>query len=418
MSGKTFQTPRGTVDHLPDDIYRWQHIQKLFQGLVEKWGYREIRTPIFEDRDLFVRSSGDTSEVVTKQMYEFRDKSDRELALRPEGTAPVMRAVIQHNLVQPGQNMRLWYFVSNFRYERPGPGRLRQHHQLGLEFIGSPSPGADAEVIELTIRFYEALGMKGMRVLLNSIGRQETRARFREVLISHIRPWLAEQAEEDRAKAEKNPLRLFDSKDEAVQAMMADAPLILDYLEESSARDFDRLQGMLAEAGVDFVVDPRCVRGLDYYTDTVFEAQAIELGTHSSVCGGGRYDGLIPQLGGADIPSVGVGIGVERALRLCEAQQVAFPEPPRPVFIVAIGDAAKQEAASLAHQLRDHGIVVMQDVDGKGPKQQFKQADRAGARTVIVLGEDELAQGVATLKDMQTASQRQVPRADILSALR
>lgn len=406
MSGLKYKAQRGMADQLPSDIRRWQQVQSLFQTTVEPWGYDEIRTPILEDKELFIRTSGDTSEVVTKQMYDFLDKGDRWIALRPEGTAGVMRAIIENGLLQPGAPLRLWYFNQHFRYERPQKGRYRQHHQLGMELIGSTSPRADAEIIEVSFRFFQALGLSSLKALVNCIGRSETRVRFREAVVAHIQSWLTDQTEENRARALANPLRLFDSKDEAIQALMADAPLVTDHLEDASRAHFDGLQEALTEAGVPYELDPRIVRGLDYYTDTVFEVLSTSLGSQSAVCGGGRYDGLIEAIGGPATPSVGVGIGVERLLIILEAHGLMPPPPAGAIALVAPSPESMALARSLATRFRAAGRRVVLDLESRGFKQQFKLADKLGASHALILGDEELASGQASVKDLESGEQK------------
>lgn len=413
-----YKAQRGTQDVLPGDAHRWQHLERTFAELVRRYGYQEIRTPVFEDTELFVRSSGETSDIVTKQMYTFLDKGGRSLTLKPEGTAPAMRAVIEHGLCPPGTVQRLYYITPIFRYERPQKGRYRQAHQVGLELIGSASPAADAEVIEITVNFYEALGIGGVQVLLNSLGRAECRARYREAVLNHARAFLEDQPEEVRAKAEKNPLRLLDSKDPEVQEAMKGCPPVTDYLEDESRRRFEELQQLLTDAGVRFVVAPEVVRGLDYYTETVFEVQSSSLGAQSALCGGGRYDDLIAELGGAPTPSVGVAMGIERALMVQEAEGVAVPQPRLDVFVVSAGPSAVPSARALAAYLRGNGLSVLLDVDARSLKSQLKQADKSGARFAAILGDEELASDAVTLRDMLSSEQRSVPRAEIVSELK
>lgn len=400
-----YQAPRGTHDVLPNEAHRWQFLERTFATLVESYGYQEIRTPAFEDTELFVRTSGDTSEVVTKQMYSFQDKGGRDLTLKPEGTAPAMRSFLEHRLGQPGQTTRLWYTTPIFRYERPQKGRYRQAHQVGLELVGSPSPAADAEVIDLTVRFFRNLGLSDVRVLVNSIGRSGARAAYRDALVAHAEPVLRDFEPEARAQVDKNPLRLLDSKIPAVIECLADAPSILNYLEPESAVHFDDVCTILTELGVSFEPAPHIVRGLDYYNDTVFEVQSGDLGAQSSLCGGGRYDGLLASIGGPATPSVGVAMGIERALIALEATGKA-PEAPRPDYY---GIALDVESASLLRQaaarLRDQGAQVVVDLDPRSLKSQLKAADRSGARSALLIGETERAAGQVIVRNLTTGEQ-------------
>lgn len=418
MSKERYSAPRGTADQLPSEISLWHHVQGTFQKEVELWGYQEIRTPMFEETSLFERTSGDTSEVVTKQMYTFLDKGGRSITLRPEGTAPVMRAVIENRLLPPSGQLRLWYFIQNFRYERPQTGRLRQHHQLGLELIGGKGPGADAEVIEVVCRVLDRLGMGENRVLLNSIGRAETRQRFRGALLGFLGSWLPDQSEEERAKIEKNPLRLFDSKDPAVQELMQSAPLVTDHLEDASKDHRDVLIQLLDEAGVNYVFDPRLVRGLDYYTDTVFEVQSTKLGAQSSLCGGGRYDGLISEIGGQDTPSVGFGMGVERLLIAMKESDCPLPQAASPLAVVAQSPDLAASARNLARKLRSEGHIVVLDSDMRQTKHQMKQADRLGAKIVVIYGDQEASEGKVILKNLETVTQEVLPLEEAIARLK
>lgn len=412
-----FQAPRGTEDVLPGESYRWQWLEEQFQAHTALYGYREIRTPTFEDTELFVRTSGETSEVVSKQMYEFVDKGGRQITLKPEGTAPVMRAVIEHNLCPPGTTQRLWYATPFFRHERPQKGRLREAHQFGLELVGSPSPLADAEIIEVTVRFFERLGLTGLHVLLNSIGRSECRSRYRQTILEHLGPYLESLDEEPRANALKNPLRLLDSKDPEVQARLTSLPPIYDFLEDQSRANLDELQRILTLQQVPFQLAPNIVRGLDYYTDTVFEVQSSSLGAQSALCGGGRYDGLIKEIGGPPTPAVGVGIGIERLLIVLEAQGMLPEEPPPDVYLVSAGEAARDHVLRLASELRRGGLRVLVDLDFRSLKSQLRQADKSCARFAVILGDEELEAGVVTTRDLKTADQRRVPRDAVLSEL-
>lgn len=413
-----FQAQRGANDILPVESFRWRRLEQTFRDLSAVYGYREIRTPMFEDVELFIRSSGETSDIVSKEMYDFRDKGDRHIALKPEGTAPAMRALIQHSLCPPGQSQRLYYITPIFRYGRPGRGRYRQSHQVGLELLGSPSPAADAEIIEMTVRFYEALGIEDARVALNSIGRQEARARYREVVLRHFAEYLASLDEEDRRKARQNPLRLLDTKDPAATDLARSVPPILDYLEEDSKAHFAELQGLLDEAGIAYSVAPDVVRGLDYYTDTVFEVLSSQLGDQISLCGGGRYDDLIKELGGPATPAVGVAMGIERALlALEEAGRAGADEPPEVYVVTATADATVAARAMVRH-LRGAGVTTLADVDGRKMAAQLKQADREGVAKALILGTDELAKGTVTLRDLVTGEQREIGIDQVVEAIR
>ncbi|HZH98934.1 MAG TPA: histidine--tRNA ligase, partial [Fimbriimonadaceae bacterium] len=333
-----FKAPRGTQDVLPDVVQEWQWVEQEFLSLTKLYGYREIRTPTFEETELFIRTSGETSDVVSKEMYTFLDRGERNLALKPEGTAPAMRALIEHNLCPPGVVQRLSYITPIFRYSRPQKGRYREAHQVGLELVGSESAAADAEVIEITYEFYRRVGLNDVQVLLNSIGREQCREAYREAILQHAQSYLQGQPEDVQARARKNSLRLLDSKDPEVQELMSSGPSILDYLEPDSRQRLDSVCEMLTSAGVPFTLSPEIVRGLDYYTETVFEVQSTQLGAQSSLCGGGRYDNLIRELGGSQTPSVGVAMGIERLLIVLEEKGLLPSPSPLDAVVAYTGD--------------------------------------------------------------------------------
>jgi len=410
-----FQAPRGTEDVLPSDSHRWQRLESVFRELTRQYGYQELRTPTFEDTALFLRTAGETSDIVTKEMYTFEDKGQRSITLKPEGTAPAMRAVIEHNLCPPGTVTRLNYVTSCFRYSRPQKGRLRELHQFGLELIGSPSATADAEIIEVTYRFFRALGLENVTVLLNSIGRDECRAQYREAILTHMEGYLAGQSEEVRAQAAKNPLRLLDSKDPEVHKALEGLAPITDFLEPDSRERFDRLQQLLTAAEVRFEIRPEIVRGLDYYTETVFEVQHPALGDGVSMCGGGRYDNLVKELGGSSTPSVGVGIGVERTLLALIGEGIELNAAQPDAFIVQATPSADAECQALARWLRGGGLSVLSDIDGKSFKSQLRQADKSGARFALIIGDDELANGTVQVKSLASGEQAAVPKSEVLS---
>jgi histidyl-tRNA synthetase len=410
-----FQSPRGTEDILPADVYRWHFLENTFRQLAAVYGYREIRTPTFEDTNLFLRSVGETSDIVTKEMYEFKDKGDRSMTLKPEGTAGAMRAVIQHSLCPLGTVGRFYYITPIFRYERPQKGRLREPHQVGLELIGVGSPAADAETIEMTSRFYGLLGLGAVTVGLNSIGREECRSRFKEVILVHFANYLSDQPDEFRQRVERNPLRLLDHKDSAVREQLTELPPITDFLEPDMRSHFEELQLILSERKVAFELKPQIVRGLDYYTGTVFEVVSSSLGAQDALCGGGRYDNLAQELGGQPTPSVGVGIGIERALLAMEALKVPVEEPRPEFFAVVASPVAKRWLEELGDQLRAQGRAVIFDLEGKNLKSQLKQAAKYNARFALIVGEDELANGSVTLRDLDAGTQNPVSPNAILS---
>ena len=403
-----YQAPRGTEDVLPTDSYKWLKVESTFRELARRYGYLELRTPTFEDTDVFLRTAGETSDIVSKEMYTFTDKGGRSISLKPEGTAPAMRALLEHNLCPPGVVTRMSYIIPIFRYDRPQKGRYREAHQVGLELVGSPSATADAEVIEITVRFYEALGITDSVAKLNSLGRDECRAKFREAILQHSAAFLADQTQEMQDKVHKNPLRLLDSKDPAAQEAIKSIPPITDYLEDESRARFDKIQELLTDAGVKFEVAPDIVRGLDYYTETVFEVLSNKLGAQSSLCGGGRYDNLVKDLGGSSTPSVGVAMGIERAIIVMDEAGLWDGGTKPDVFVVQATESAFKTCQSLVRQLRSQGLITLVDIDGKSMKSQLRQADKSGAAIALILGDDELAKGTVQLKKLGSSEQIEV----------
>jgi histidyl-tRNA synthetase len=403
-----FQSPRGTEDLVPTESHRWQRLESAFREVAGLYGYLEIRTPTFEEIELFTRSVGETSDIVTKEMYDFKDKGGRTMALKPEGTAGVLRATIQHNLCPPGTVGRLFYLIPIFRYERPQKGRYRESHQVGLELIGSASAAADAEIIEVIVAFYRALGLQGIEVSLNSLGREGCRTAFRHAVLGHMRTFLMDQSDEFRARAEKNPLRLLDSKDEAVRGAIQGLPPITDFLEPEGRQRFELLQELLTRRCVAYRLDPSVVRGLDYYTDTVFEVFSSKLGAQSSLCGGGRYDGMMKELGGSDTPCVGVAGGVERALIVLDESGIEWSAPRPKVFVIAACEGAASVCADVAAELRSEGVSVLTDPEQRSLKSQLRQADRARAKWALIVGEDEMQHGTAQLRDLDSSTQEEL----------
>ncbi|MGI8922601.1 MAG: histidine--tRNA ligase [Fimbriimonadales bacterium] len=408
-----FQAPRGTEDILPGQSERWVWLEATFRRVCSLYNYREIRTPTFEDTNLFVRL-GEGTDVVSKEMYTFSDRGGRSNSLKPEGTAPAIRAYLEHSLGAPGQITKLFYITPAFRYGRPQKGRLRESHQTGVEFIGSDSPDADAEVIELTARFYKELGMNSVTVKLNSLGESECRARFRDALLEFARPALADMPEEFRQRSERNPMRILDSKDPALQEAMLGAPVIGDFLEPESRAHFETILERLQNLVVNYEIEPRLVRGLDYYTKTVFEVQSKSLGAQSSLCGGGRYDGLVEECGGPDTPAVGVGMGIERALMAIDNRSAELP-PSLDAFAVCLTEC-RNDFARVLKDLRKAGVRVESDPDYRSAKSQFRQADKSGALFAIVIGDEELTSGQATIRDLRESTEKKVAL-DALAAL-
>lgn len=413
-----YQAPRGTEDVVPAESYKWLKVESTFRELTRLYGYLEIRTPTFEDTELFTRTSGETSDIVSKEMYTFTTKGDKSLTLKPEGTAPAMRALLEHNLCPPGVVLRMSYIIPIFRYGRPQKGRFREAHQVGLELVGSASPVADAEVIEITCRFYEVLGIDGAVAMINSLGREGCRTRYREAILQYCAAFLFDQSQEVQDKVRRNPLRLLDSKDQAAQDAIKDIPPITDYLEDESKARFDRIQQLLTDAKVQFKVAPEIVRGLDYYTETVFEVLTSKLGAQSSLCGGGRYDDLVKELGGAPTPSVGVAMGIERAIMVMDEEGLWEGGTRPDVFVVQATEGAFDRCQKLSRDLRAAGIATLLDIDSKSMKSQLRQADKSGATLALILGDDELKNGSVQIKKLGSSEQAEVPLDDVIQRVR
>jgi histidyl-tRNA synthetase len=420
MADLRFQTPRGTTDILPDDQPYWEWVRDAMRDVSHRFGFRRIDTPTFEDTNLFVRTVGEGTDIVEKEMYTFRDRGEDLLTLRPEGTAPVCRAYLQHGMQSLPQPVRLYYLIQNFRYERPQAGRYRQFWQVGVEAIGDASPEVDAEVIHLLWTLLGSLGLKDLALYLNSIGDPESRAAYLEELRAYYAPLLDKVCPECRVRYEKNALRLLDCKEERCQPVIGGAPLLIDRLDEASKEHFARLRRILDLWGVPYKTNPRLVRGLDYYNRTVFEVHPATEGSQTALGAGGRYDGLIEQLGGKPTPGVGFAAGVERIIANLRAAGV---QPParylvRPdLFIVYLGEAAQERALSLAADLRLRGVGVQMATGQRSMRAQLRAADASGAPRALILGDDELARGVGTLRDLASGEQREVSLEEVGESL-
>jgi histidyl-tRNA synthetase len=414
-----FQAPRGTFDVMPDRSAAWQALEDRARAVSAAYGYAEVRTPVFEVTELFQRGVGATTDVVTKEMYTFADRKGRSLTLRPEATAGVMRALIEHGLAQPGRVHRLWYLGPMFRYDRPQAGRFRQFHQWGAECVGSDLPAADVEIILLLVDGLEALGLAGLTVQLNSVGHPGCRPAYQERLREWLRPHLDSLCADCRVRFETNPLRVLDCKVPHDQEIARGIPSILDSLCAACRTHFDAVQAGLTRHGVRFVLDPRLVRGLDYYTRTAFEVHDPARGAQSALGGGGRYDGLIEELGGSAVPGVGFSAGLERILLALEERGLGASAPRRLVYLARAGGPAVEDAAQvLLRELRRAGIAAVADLEaGRSLGAQFKQADRVGAALAVVLGEDEQARDELTVKDLAAGTQERLPRAGIAARL-
>ncbi|GAA5415603.1 histidine--tRNA ligase [Paraliobacillus ryukyuensis] len=414
--------PRGTQDLLPGETEKWQYVEEKFKALCHTYNYHEIRTPIFEHTELFQRGVGDTTDIVQKEMYTFTDRGERSLTLRPEGTASVVRSFVQHKLFgHPTQPTKLFYIGPMFRYERPQQGRMRQFVQFGVEALGSADPAIDAEVIGLAMNLYRSLGLKSLKLVINSLGDVESRNNHRHALVEHFKPHIHEFCSDCQIRLEKNPLRILDCKKDKDHPAMQTAPSILDYLNDESQAYFAQVKSYLDHMGIDYVVDKNLVRGLDYYNHTAFEimSDADGFGAITTLSGGGRYNGLVEDLGGPETPGIGFALSVERLLMALDAEKIDLPiDQALDGYVVAMGDNAVKKAVEIVYNLRQAGIQVDKDYQGKKFKAQFKAADRLKAKFVIVLGEDELAKQVVSVKDMTTGDQQEIPIASIATEMK
>jgi len=412
----SIQATRGTRDILPEEVGYWQQIEAAARDILGRAAYQEIRTPIFEQTNLFERGIGEATDVVGKEMYTFKDRGDRSITLRPEGTAGVVRSFIEHSLSAQGGVQRLWYCGSMFRYERPQAGRQRQFHQIGVEVLGSPSPRADVEVIAIFVDILQALGLKNLVLNLNSIGNAGDRQQYREALVAYLTPYKGDLDADSQDRLTRNPLRILDSKDERTQAILTEAPSVLDHLNPDSSQRFEQVQTLLTDLDISFQINTRLVRGLDYYTHTVFEIQSADLGAQATVGGGGRYDGLVTELGGADTPAVGWAIGIERLVILLR-QLHSLPAPNVDFYLVSKGTQAEAQAVVLAQRLRHDGFTVELDLSGSAFGKQFKRADRSGAAACLILGDEEAANQTVQLKWLATGNQAAIAQSQLFATV-
>ncbi len=397
------QKLKGTADITPAESYKWQYMEGILREVAKRFGYREIRIPTFERTELFLRGIGDTTDVVQKEMYTFLDKSNRSVTLRPEGTASVVRAFIENSLYAGVLPFKTYYIVPNFRYEKPQAGRLREHHQFGIECFGTAEPDADAEVIAVADTFLKRLGVTGVTARLNSLGCPECRKNYQNALKEYFEGRREDLCPTCLERLERNPMRILDCKSPVCAAVAKSAPKTIDYLCPDCTKHFEGVLNCLIDLHVKFEVDTSIVRGLDYYNRTVFEFVTDAIGAQSTVCGGGRYDGLVESLGGPKMPALGFGCGLERLLLIMEASGAKLPEPPAPdVFIAAIGENAKKAARKLSHELRQNGVSAEYDLCDRGVKLQVRHADRLGAKYKLVIGDDELLNGAAKIEDMNS----------------
>jgi len=406
---------RGTKDILPSEIKAWQFLEEKARTVFESFNYAEIRTPMFEQTELFTRSIGEDTDIVGKEMYTFTDKGDRSITLRPEGTAPVVRAAIENNLLGQNELVKLYYIGPMFRYERPQAGRSRQFHQAGVEVLGSSDPLIDAEVIEMGLRYFTEIGLKELEVDLNSVGCKKCRPGYKDELKKYFKGRAKDLCENCQNRLEKNPLRILDCKENKCQKAIEGAPASSDFLCEECRTHFDKVKTYLEQIGIRYKLSKRLVRGLDYYTRTTFEIISRSLGAQNAVCGGGRYDTLVEELGGKPTPATGFAIGLDRLVLVMEDQKIAIPKEQRlQVYIVTLGEAARQKGFAVLKNLRDMGIRSDMDYLGRSLPSQLKAADKLKAQFAIIIGDDELNNGLAVIKSMDEKTQEKIKFDEVL----
>lgn len=412
------QKPKGTADIFLDEMKIWHYIEETARILMHDYQFSEIRTPMFESYDLFSRSVGDTSDIVSKEMYVFEDKGNRQLALKPEGTAPIVRAYVENKLFGPEfpKPFKVYYLSPMFRYERPQSGRSRQFHQLGVEVIGSTNPAVDVETMALAWDLLQEIGVKDIKLVINSLGKKEERLKFREALIAFLEPHFDDLSEDSKTRLHQNPLRVLDSKDKRDKEIIVGAPNILEFLSEESKAHFEMVQEMLKALDIPFEIDSNMVRGLDYYQDTIFEIMTTSkvFGAETTICGGGRYDGLVEEIGGPSDPGFGFGLGLERLVLMIQKQEIEIPQLSElDVYIVGLGENTNLETLKMTQAIRGAGFSCDRDYMDRKVKAQFRTASRSGAKVVITIGEDELSSKTAKLKVMETGKEATVSFTDI-----
>ena len=400
---------KGTKDVLPKEVHKNQYIEATCLDIAEKFGYKEIRTPVFEHTELFQRGVGDTTDVVQKEMYTFDDKGGRSITLRPEGTAGAVRSYLENGLCNEALPQKVCYLTSCYRYEKPQAGRLREFHQFGVECFGTQSPLADAELIALAKAVFDSLEVKELSLEINSIGCPTCRAEYHKALKEYFASRKDELCETCNGRLERNPMRILDCKSPICSDIAKDAPVVIDYLCDECREHFDMVQKYLKAQNIEFTINPKIVRGLDYYTKTVFEFVSNSIGAQGTVCGGGRYDGLVDELGGQKTPSLGFAMGLERLMMLLEAQNAPFPEPSVPdLFIVALGEKATLKAVEIAKDMRAEGFTALMDLNQRSLRAQMKYADKLGAKYNLVIGDNEVDDGIAKLKNMATGEETEI----------
>lgn len=420
------QLPKGTFDILPygtSEKWRlsalWNFVENLIREIAVEYGYREIRTPIFEKTELFDRGVGETSDIVSKEMFTFQDRAGRSLSLRPEGTAAVTRAFIENHLDQISPTHKFFYIGPMFRYERPQSGRYRQHHQFGIEAYGIESPHIDAEIIDLLLQIYKALGIKNLKVHLNSVGDLESRQNYRKALTEYLKPFLTELSEDSKVRFEKNPLRILDSKDPKDKEIVKNAPSILNYLSLASKDHFHTLCRILDKIQIPYVVDDKIVRGLDYYNKTVFEVLTTDLGAQNTIGAGGRYDGLIGQFGGPNLPCVGLATGLERVLQVMVSQQIELPIEKRPlVYLIPLGEEAKDKCFEIISKCRHNRIAAEIELHAKKVPTAIQNAIRLHSKYIAIIGSEEISSGQIKLKELSTREETSLPLTELFNFLK
>lgn len=412
------QAPKGTRDILPGEIYRWQHVEKVIAEICKCYGYREIRIPVFEHTELFQRGVGDTTDIVQKEMYTFNDKGGRSVTLRPEATAGIVRSYIEHGMASLPQPVKLYANITAYRYENVQKGRYREFHQFDAEVLGSPGPSSDVEIISLLHTLFGRLGLKQVSLNINSIGCPDCRSAYNEKLKDYFRPHLSQLCENCRNRFERNPLRIIDCKEESCKVYTKDAPALLDNLCGDCTAHFEGLKAGLENIGIGYNIDKTIVRGLDYYTRTVFEFVSENVGTQGTICGGGRYDGLVETCGGPPTPGIGFGLGIERLLLEMESQEIEIPgQDGMDIFVATIGEKAAGYAHRLVLSLRGMGVAAETDHMARSLKAQMKYADKMGFTYAIVLGDDEIENSKTVLKNMKTGEQKDVSLDSIVDRL-
>ena len=410
--------PKGTKDMLPDQAYKWHYIEEAFAEICRNYGFEEIRTPVFEHTELFQRGVGDTTDIVQKEMYSFQDYGKRNITLKPEGTSPAVRAFVEHKLYAGAQPSKYYYNIPCFRYEKPQSGRLREFHQFGIETFGTSDMMADAEIISLAYDFLKEMGITDIELRINSVGCPECRKNHRQSLRTFLEPKYDQLCDTCKDRFDRNPMRILDCKSPVCHELVQGAPVMLDYLCDDCRDAFEQLKANLDAMGIEYTVDPGIVRGLDYYTKTAFEFVTTKIGAQGTVCGGGRYDHLVEEIGGPATPGVGFGLGKERLLLTMEAFGAEIPEPDgTDVFIAFMGDDAKAAGLKLLRQLRQKGVSAQMDIMGRNIKNQFKYANRIKAKKTVVIGQDELENNSFAIKDMATSEQTTVSMENIIEEL-